>query len=547
VEQHGTNLPGAFISNPAGSGDQAVSLNYSYLDNVYKYYSNTFGRDSFNNSGATLISSVHYYVNYNNAFWNGSQMVYGDGDGVLFSNLATALDVTGHELTHAVTANTSALIYSGESGALNEGISDIFGAMIEASVRGVSANTWKIGEDVYTPNTPGDALRYMNNPTQDGSSTDYYPERYTGSADNGGVHWNSGIANLAFYLMCQGGTHPRGKTLINVPPVGVDQAQRIWYRANVYHLASNASFMDARAATALSALELYGMTAYTSVQLAWDAVGVPSVTGNFRPMNVSSRGFVGTGNQVMIAGFILSGGSSKSMLVRAVGPGLSQFGVSGVLTDPTLTVYRGSTVVDQNDNWSSYYNASGVAAAATQVGAFSLANGSLDAAVLPALSPTAYTAVVSGVNGGTGNALVEAYDTDINNPTQLINISTRANVSSSAPLIGGFVVNGSGYKQVLIRAVGPTLSTLGVSGAMSDPVLSLNVGSTTIRRNDNWGTEPNAGSIPGAAAQVGAFALGSGSADSCLLLNLPPGAYTAVVTGANGSSGVGMIEVYVVQ
>jgi Zn-dependent metalloprotease len=545
--QNGTNLPGAYISSPSSSSDQAVSYNYSYLDNVYQYYWSTFGRDSYNNGGATLVSSVHYYVSYNNAFWNGAQMVYGDGDGTVFSNLALALDVTGHELTHAVTQSTSGLNYVNESGALNEGISDIFGAMVEASVRGVSANTWKIGEDVYTPNTPGDALRYMNNPTQDGSSKDYYPERYTGSSDNGGVHWNSGIANLAFYLMCEGGTHPRGKTLVNVPAIGVDEAQRVWYRANTVYLTSGSQFIDARAATAQAAKDLYGTQAYTSVHLAWDAVGVPSVTGNFRPINVSSRGYVGTGDQVMIAGFVLSGSSSKSMLIRGVGPTLSQLGVSGVLPDPYLTVYQGSTVVDQNDNWSSYYNASGVASATSQVGAFGLPSGSLDSAVLPTLNPNSYTAIVSGVNGGTGNALVEAYDTDLNNSTQLINISTRAYVSSSSPLIGGFVVNGDGYKQVLIRAVGPTLSQLGVNGAMSDPVLTLYVGSTPIRQNDNWGTEPNASSIPGVASQVGAFGLPSGSADSCLLMNLPPGTYTAVVSGANGSAGVGMIEVYVVQ
>src|SRR5207248_565890 len=138
------------------------------------------------------------------------------------------------------------LTYSNESGAINEAMSDIHGEVIESWQRGngdvaagVTSDTWKVGEVIWTPNTPGDALRYMNNPTQDGSSADYYPERYTGTSDNGGVHSNSGIANLAFYLLSQGGTHPRSKTTVQVPGIGIAKAAQIFYRANTHYLTAN--------------------------------------------------------------------------------------------------------------------------------------------------------------------------------------------------------------------------------------------------------------------------------------------------------------------
>ncbi len=155
-------------------------------------------------------------------------MAYGDGDGDLLGPLAYALDVTAHELTHAVTDATADLVYMGESGALNEAMSDIMGAVCEAwaspTPSPIPDKTWLVGEDVFTPSVDGDALRYMSNPTLDGQSRDYYPERYTGPGDNEGVHLNSGIANLAFYLLVAGGHHPRNKTTLTVPAIGMDKA-----------------------------------------------------------------------------------------------------------------------------------------------------------------------------------------------------------------------------------------------------------------------------------------------------------------------------------
>ncbi|HSP76918.1 MAG TPA: M4 family metallopeptidase, partial [Myxococcaceae bacterium] len=228
----------------------------------------------------TLTSTVHYSSNYVNAFWNGSQMVYGDADGTTAGPLGESLDVTVHELTHAVTSSESNLTYSYESGALNEGMSDIFSAYCEAWTKSwnTDAAVYMIGDDIWTPATPGDALRYMANPTQDGSSYDYYPERYTGSSDNGGVHWNSGIANLAFYLLSEGGTHPRGKTTTQVAGIGIQKAGKIFYEANANCMTSSSNFAAAKTCTEQKAQQFYGATELAAVTAAWEAVGVGVAT-----------------------------------------------------------------------------------------------------------------------------------------------------------------------------------------------------------------------------------------------------------------------------
>ncbi len=277
-----TSLPGTLVRSEGqgASGDDILDMAHDNAGYTYDFYFNMFGRDSYDGAGATLTSSVHYSRNYVNAFWNGTQMVYGDGDGTQSSAL-TVLDVVAHELTHAVTDLSSDLIYSNESGALNEAMSDIFGASIEAYRDGaVSANTWKIGEECWTPATPGDALRYMNDPAAAGDY-DYYPTRYTGTSDNGGVHWNSGIANLAFNLMVSGGTHPRGKTSNVVPALDASNSYAsilkgaaIFYRANTVYLTPSSTFADARSATAQAAADLYGASEIASVNEAWTAVGV---------------------------------------------------------------------------------------------------------------------------------------------------------------------------------------------------------------------------------------------------------------------------------
>jgi vibriolysin len=280
-----TSVPGALMFEEGGaSSDQIAMAAYNNTGIVYSYYDQVFGRDSYNNSGAQIKSSVHCVFSNgssttpNNAAWSSyyQQFLFGDGDGSTFGPIAYALDVTGHEFAHAVTSSTADLTYQNESGALNESISDIYGAAIEAwDDGGVSSNTWKIGEDCYTPGTSGDALRYMNDPAADGSSPDYYPERYTGTQDYGGVHINAGIGTLAFYLLSEGGTHPNGKTSVNVPGIGITKAQNIFYRALTSYMTSSTNFEGGRNTTAQAAEDLYGSAEADAVHKAWDAVGVP--------------------------------------------------------------------------------------------------------------------------------------------------------------------------------------------------------------------------------------------------------------------------------
>lgn len=276
---NGSSLPGALRITEGGASvsDASVMAAYDNSGITYDCYAALFGRDSYNGGGATLHSTVHYGVNYNNAFWNGSQMVYGDGDGSTLGPLALSLDIAAHELTHAVTQYTAGLVYQNEPGALNEAMSDVMSVACDHYARGaIDADTWKLGEQVWTPGVPGDALRYLDDPAADGQSRDYYPDRYVGSWDNGGVHLNSGIANLAFKLLVTGGAHPRGKTSNVVPAIGMDKASKIFYRALAYYMTSSTSFAGARAATIQAATDLYGSAEVAAVQSAWAAVGVGS-------------------------------------------------------------------------------------------------------------------------------------------------------------------------------------------------------------------------------------------------------------------------------
>ncbi|WP_253994154.1 M4 family metallopeptidase [Myxococcus qinghaiensis] len=280
---NGTTLPGPLRrqEGEAPVSDPIVNAAYDNLGAVYNCYHDLFGRDSIDGNGAPLISTVHHRVNYVNAFWNGTQMVFGDGDGVTAINLALGLDVTAHELTHAVTENDSDLIYSGESGGLNEALSDIFGAVCEwhAENKTLNAGTYLVGEDIWTPAIEGDALRYMPNPTQDGDSLDDYGD-YTSGVD---VHYSSGIANLAFYLLAQGGTHPRFPARPAVTGIGIETAARIFYKANRDYFLPATNFDNAKILTEQAAVQLgYDAATVASVTAAWKAVQVGVV---FEPPN----------------------------------------------------------------------------------------------------------------------------------------------------------------------------------------------------------------------------------------------------------------------
>lgn len=273
-----------------------------------------------------------------------------------------------------------------------------------------------------------------------------------------------------------------------------------------------------------------------------------------RLVNLSTRALSLTGGDAVVPGFVISGTGTKRLLIRAVGPTLTGFGVSGALVDPSLTLKRYNAAtqayvdVTANDNWGTAANAVTLAETTTAVGGFPLAPGAADAAMLVDLAPGQYTAVTGAANNGTGVALVELYDADTGPGTRLANIATRAFVSTGDNIMAaGFVIAGSGTKTLLIRAVGPTLGGFGVSGALLDPQLTIFRGTDAILSNDDWGVSSSSATSASVAAQVGAFALPTGSKDAGFVVTLPAGGYTVHVTGVGGTSGVALVEVYDVQ
>ena len=262
-------------------------------------------------------------------------------------------------------------------------------------------------------------------------------------------------------------------------------------------------------------------------------------------VNLSARASVGTGANVVIPGITVRGTKPKTLLIRAAGPALANFGVGGTIANPLLGVFdaNGDRML-ANDNWSDVPNLAELRAATAAQGAFALPEGGRDAAMLVTLPPGGYTVQVAGSGTGTaaqGVAIVEVYEADAN-PSTLVNLSCRANVGvDDDVLIAGFAVSGVAPKRVLIRAVGPTLSALGVTGTLADPILEVINQATgaTVTANDNW-----TGDLATVFGSVGAFALNPGSADAALVTTLPPGAYTAKVSGSNRGTGVALVEVY---
>ncbi len=277
-----------------------------------------------------------------------------------------------------------------------------------------------------------------------------------------------------------------------------------------------------------------------------------SGTNSSRLVNISTRAQSLTGSNAVVPGFVIAGSASKRLLIRAVGPTLGAFGVSGVLADPNLTLqrYNAATAayatVATNDNWSAAANAATVTTTTAAVGGFPLGATAADAALLVDLAPGQYTAAVGAANNGTGVALVELYDADSGTPSsRLANLATRAFVGTGDNAVAaGFVISGTGTKTLLVRAVGPTLGGFGVTGTLADPQLALYSGTQSILANDDWSTGSGAATTATVAAQVGAFALPTGSKDAAFVVTLPAGAYTVQVNGTNSTTGVALVEVY---
>jgi Zn-dependent metalloprotease len=278
--EHSTELPGRAVRSEGepASDDTTVNRAYSGLGATFELYLKAYGRDSIDGQGLPLTASVHYDEDYNNAFWNGEQMVFGDGDGEIFLDFTIPVDVIGHELTHGVTQYTANLTYFGQPGALNESMSDVFGSLIKQYALGQTAAEadWLIGAGLLAPRVTGTALRSMKAPgtaydddvlgkdPQPATMADYVNT----TDDNGGVHINSGIPNHAFYLLA---TELGGNAW--------ERAGQIWYDVLTGgELTAHAKFADFAALTVQAARERYGASGGSpeeeAVVKAWTQVGV---------------------------------------------------------------------------------------------------------------------------------------------------------------------------------------------------------------------------------------------------------------------------------
>jgi Zn-dependent metalloprotease len=275
--QHGEELPGVLVRGEGDpeSSDVAVNEAYDASGATYDFYKETFNRNSIDDRGMRLDSTVHFGQDYDNAFWDGTQMVYGDGDGVLFERFTRSIDVIGHELTHGVTQHEANLTYSKQSGALNESFSDVFGSLVKQYVLRQTADQadWLIGQGLFKPTVQGVALRSMkapgtayDDPTLGKDPQPAHMDDYQDvSFDNGGVHINSGIPNHAFYIVAT-----------ELGGYAWEKAGQIWYIALRDRLRKRANFQRAARATFQVAGELYGVGSREQqvVRQGWAEVGI---------------------------------------------------------------------------------------------------------------------------------------------------------------------------------------------------------------------------------------------------------------------------------
>lgn len=281
--QHGTDLPGLLVRDEGGepSGDPSVDEAYAGLGATWEVLARVYGRDSLDGAGLPLVASVHYARDYANAFWDGQQMVFGDGDGVYFAGFTRSVDVIAHELAHGLTQFTAGLTYVGQSGALNESASDVWGSLVRQWVQGQSVDQadWLIGAEIFTDRVQGVALRSMAAPgtayddpvlgadPQPAHLDDFVVLPHDADNDNGGVHINSGIPNHAFYLFATSlGGH------------AWERAGQVWFDTMTRRglVPRDVEFAEFAAATVVMATTRYGVGSEveSALRSAWAAVGL---------------------------------------------------------------------------------------------------------------------------------------------------------------------------------------------------------------------------------------------------------------------------------
>lgn len=344
----GTRLPGtpARSAGEPATGDAAVDEAAYGVEGSLALFGEVYGRDSYDDAGATVVATVHYGQNYVNAFWDGTRLVFGDGDGQVFDRFTKPVDVLGHELTHAVTEHAAGLVYQGQSGALNESVSDVFAACLKQRLLGQSADVadWLVGEGLFLPGVRARGLRDMREPgtayddprlgrdPQPGHMDDFVRT----ADDNGGVHINSGIPNRAFVLAA---TAIGGETW--------EGAGRIWYAALTGGAVGPRSDFAAFAAATVAAAEQGAGGQADAVRSAWDAVGVRPGVGAPAPepapggdtlVRVSrSGGFVGRTSSGEVD---LASDDPRVPEVRALVERVDLAGVAGGTARPDMYVYR---------------------------------------------------------------------------------------------------------------------------------------------------------------------------------------------------------------
>jgi Zn-dependent metalloprotease len=277
--RHSETLPGHRVRAEGGAATNDVAVNEAYdgLGATFALYSEVYGRDSIDGKGLPLDGTVHYGRDYDNAFWNGERMVFGDGDGQIFTRFTIAVDVIGHELTHGVTQYTAGLEYQGQSGALNESISDVFGSLVAQyqHKQTTTQASWLIGAGLFTKQVHGVALRSMKAPgtAYDDPQLGKDPQPATMAGyvtttdDEGGVHTNSGIPNHAFY-----------QTAAQLGGYAWERAGQIWYDTLLSGISPTIDFAGFAAATVAAAQTRYGGSSaeVAAVRSGWSAVGVTS-------------------------------------------------------------------------------------------------------------------------------------------------------------------------------------------------------------------------------------------------------------------------------
>jgi Fibronectin type III domain len=333
---------------------------------------------------------------------------------------------------------------------------------------------------------------------------------WTASADSGG----SGLAGYKVERCtgsgCTSFVQIATSVLASYADSGLSASTTYSYRVRAYDNAGNNS-------------------GYSNTATATTGAASASTT---RLVNIATRGLVLTGDNVLIGGLIIGGSSPKTVLIRAVGPSMASLGVAGVLANPMLQLYSGQSVIASNDDWGSAANAAAIQATGLAPG------NPLESAILITLAPGNYTAIVSGSGGGTGVGLVEVFEID-HPEIPLANLATRGQVQTGDNvMIGGFIIQGDTPKTVLIRAVGPSMASLGVPGVLANPMLQLYSGQTVIASNDDWQSATNAVTIQA----TGLAPLSP--LESAILITLAPGNYTAIVSGSSGGTGVGLVEVF---